>query len=122
MNKSTFAGGLFYFGSAVTFAVLVFLILFILINGVPHLTPSLCSWDYTTANVSLMPALITTLYVIGGSLLIATPIGIFTAIYLVEYADRTKFIVKLISMATDTLRSEERRVGKERRYRWGRWC
>lgn len=50
-----------------------------------------------------MPSLITTLYVIGGSLLVATPIGIFTAIYLVEYADRTKFIVKVISMATDTL-------------------
>lgn len=103
MNKSTFARGLIYFGAAVTFGVLGFIILFILINGVPHLTPSLFSWDYTTANVSLMPALITTLYVIGGSLLIATPIGIFTAIYLVEYADRTKFIVKLIGMATDTL-------------------
>src|SRR5690625_6895032 len=50
-----------------------------------------------------MPALITTLYVIGGSLLIASPIGIFTAIYLVEYADRDKLIVKVISMAIDTL-------------------
>lgn len=103
MNKSRFARGLIYFGAAITFGVLGFIILFILIKGVPHLTPSLFAWNYTTSNVSLMPALITTLYVIGGSLLIATPIGIFTAIYLVEYADRTKFIVKLMSMATDTL-------------------
>lgn len=103
MNKSKIARGFVYFGAAVTFGVLGFIILFILINGVPHITPSLFDWNYTTENVSLMPALITTLYVIGGSLLIATPVGIFTAIYLVEYADRTKFIVKVISMATDTL-------------------
>lgn len=101
--KSKIAKGLVFFGASITFGVLGFMILFILINGVPYLTPSLFEWNYTIANVSLMPALITTLYVIGGSLLIATPISVFTAIYLVEYADRSKPIVKLISMATDTL-------------------
>lgn len=103
MNKNKMARGLVYFGASVTFGVLGFIILFILIKGVPHITPSLFAWNYTTENVSLMPALITTLYVIGGSLLVATPIGVFTAIYLVEYADRSKFVVKVISMAIDTL-------------------
>lgn len=101
--KSKIVKGLVFFGASITFGVLGFMILFILINGVPYITPSLFEWNYTIANVSLMPALITTLYVIGGALFIATPISVFTAIYLVEYADRSRPIVKLISMATDTL-------------------
>ncbi|MDN6731461.1 MAG: phosphate ABC transporter permease PstA [Atopostipes suicloacalis] len=103
MNKSILTKLLVFLGTLITFGFLGFMIVFILVNGVPYLTPSLFEWNYTTANVSLMPALITTLYVIGGALLIATPIGVFTAIYLVDYADRSKPIVKLISMAIDTL-------------------
>lgn len=103
MNLSKFIKGMIYFGAAITFGILGFIILFILVKGVPHLTPSLFQWEYTTTNVSLMPALMTTLYVIGGALLIATPIGVFTSIYLVEYAERTKFSVRLITAATDML-------------------
>lgn len=102
-TKSTLARALVYLGAAITFGALLFMLLFIFINGVPHIDLELFAWEYTTENVSLMPSLITTLFVIFGSLLIAGPIGIFTAIYLVEYADRSKPIVKLISMATDTL-------------------
>lgn len=103
MNKSFLAKLFVFLGALITFGSLGFMIMFILVNGVPYLTPSLFEFQYTIANVSLMPALITTLYVIGGALLIATPISVFTAIYLVEYADRSKPIVRLISMATDTL-------------------
>lgn len=103
MNKSKIAKGLIYLGAMITFGALGFIILFVLMKGVPHIQPSLFAWKYTTENVSLMPSLITTLYVIGGSLLIAGPIGIFTAIYLVEYADRSKKLVQVIGMATDTL-------------------
>ena len=92
-----------YLGASITFGALGFMLLFVFVNGIPYITPSLFEWDYTVANVSFMPALITTLFIIGGALLIATPISVFTAIYLVEYADRSKPIVKLISMATDTL-------------------
>ncbi len=101
--KSIVAKFFVYLGAVITFGSLGFMLLFILVNGVPYITPSLFEWDYTVQNVSLMPALITTLYVIGGALLIATPISIFTAIYLVEYADRSRPIVKVISMAIDTL-------------------
>lgn len=102
-TKSTIARAFVYLGAAITFGALLFMLIFIFVNGVPHISLDLFAWEYTSENVSLMPSLITTLYVIFGSLLIAGPIGIFTAIYLVEYADRTKPIVKLISMATDTL-------------------
>ena len=44
-----------------TFAVLIFLIAYILINGVPHLTPSLFSWEYSSENASVVPALINTI-------------------------------------------------------------
>lgn len=102
-TKSLIARGLVYLGATITFGALFFMLLFVFINGVPYISLDLFAWEYTTENVSLMPALITTLFTIGGSLLVAGPIGIFTAIYLVEYADRTKPVVKLIGMATDTL-------------------
>lgn len=103
MNKSKLAKGMIYSGAIITFGILGFIVLFVLVKGIPYISLDLFSWNYTSENVSLMPSLITTLYVIGGSLLIAGPIGIFTSIYLVEYADRSKLIVKLIAMATDTL-------------------
>lgn len=102
-TKSSIGRTLVYLGALITFGSLFFMLLFIFIKGVPHISLDLFAWDYTTENVSLMPALITTLFTIFGSLLIAGPIGIFTAIYLVDYADRSKPIVKLIAMATDTL-------------------
>lgn len=100
---SKIARGLVYLSALFTFGILLYVILFILVNGIPALSPSLFEFEYTQENVSMMPAIITTLYMIGGSLLIATPIGVFTGFYLVEYADRTKPVVQLISMATDTL-------------------
>lgn len=92
-----------YLSAGITFSSLLFIILFILIQGLPHLSLDLFAWEYTTTNVSLMPALLTTFIVVGLSLLIATPIGVFTGFYLVEYADRDNKLVKAISMATDTL-------------------
>ena len=74
--------------TVLTFLVLLFLIAYILINGVPHLKPSLFSLHYTSENASLMPALINTVIMTFLSLLIAIPFGIFSAIFLVEYAGR----------------------------------
>lgn len=90
-------------GAIITFGVLGFIIFFIFVNGLPYINADLFAVNYTQENGSLFPALITTLYTIGLSLLISAPIGIFTAIYLVEYADRSKSIVKIISVAIDTL-------------------
>lgn len=92
-----------YTAALLTFSSLIFMLGFIFLNGVPSLSMSLFEWTYSTQNVSLMPALITTFVVVGLSLCLATPIGIGTGIYLVEYANREKKIVKLIGVATDTL-------------------
>ena len=48
--------------AAITLAALAFVIIYILAKGVPYLTPELFQWEYNTENVSLMPALINTLY------------------------------------------------------------
>ena len=89
--------------AVITFFVLLFLIAYILIKGVPHLKPSLFAWEYTSDNVSMMPAIINTLIMTLVSLAIAVPFGIFSAIYLVEYAKRGNKFVKVIRLTTETL-------------------
>lgn len=89
--------------TAITFAVLFFLIAYILINGVPNLNPGLFSWTYTSENASMMPSIINTLIITFFSLLIAVPLGIFSAIYLVEYAKRGNKFVEIIRLTTETL-------------------
>ena len=87
----------------ITFGILIFLIAYILINGVPHLTPSLFAWEYTSENASLMPALINTLFLVVVSLVVAVPIGIGSAVYLVEYAKRGNKLVSVIRVTAETL-------------------
>lgn len=89
--------------AVITFAVLIFLIAYVLINGVPYLKPSLFSLTYTSENASLMPALINTVIMTILSLLIAVPFGIFSAIFLVEYAGRGNKFVEVIRLTTETL-------------------
>lgn len=69
----------------------------------PYLKPSLFSFTYTSDNAPLMPALINTLIMTALSLLIAVPLGIFSAIYLVEYAKRGNKFVEIIRLTTETL-------------------
>lgn len=87
----------------VTFTVLIFLIVYILVNGIPYIKPSLFAMEYTSENASLMPALINTIIMTFLSLLIAVPLGIFAAIFLVEYAGRGNKFVEVIRLTTETL-------------------
>lgn len=87
----------------ITVAILVFLIGYILVNGIPNLKPSLFEWTYNSDNVSLMPALINTILMTAFSLAIATPLGIFAAVWLVEYAKRGSKLVKVARITTETL-------------------
>ncbi|OUP49105.1 phosphate ABC transporter permease PstA [Lachnoclostridium sp. An181] len=89
--------------ACITFAVLLFLIAYILIKGIPHIKPELFAWKYTTENASLLPALINTVIITFFSLLIAVPFGIFSAIYLVEYAKRGNKLIGVIRLTTETL-------------------
>ena len=86
-----------------TVAVLLFLIAYIVVMGVPNLKPSLFSLEYNSENASLFPALINTVLMTLLSLIVAVPIGIFSAIYLVEYARRGNRLVKVVRVTAETL-------------------
>ena len=90
-------------GAILTFLVLIFLIVYILVNGIPYIRPALFSLHYTSENASLMPALINTVIMTGLSLLIAVPLGIFASIFLVEYAKRGNRFMGVIRLTTETL-------------------
>ena len=102
-TKARVQKGLVYAAAVITFAVLLFLIAYILINGIPHLKPSLFEWTYNSDNVSMMPAIITTVEMTLLALVIAVPLGLFTAIYLNEYAKRGNKLVNVIRITTETL-------------------
>ena len=95
--------GLVYGAAVLTFAVLLFLIAYIVVMGVPNLKPSLFSLEYNRENASLFPALINTVLMTLLSLIVAVPIGIFSAIYLVEYARRGNRLVKVVRVTAETL-------------------
>lgn len=87
----------------ITMLALLFIISYILIKGIPHLTPELFRLKYTSENVSLLPALINTLSMTVLSLLFAVPVGIGAAIYLTEYARRGNRFVCLVGITAETL-------------------
>ena len=91
------------FATFITFALLLFLIFYILINGIPYIKPSLFSLHYTSDNASVIPALINTVVMTLLSLLIAVPFGIFSAIFLVEYAGKGNKFIEVIRLTTETL-------------------
>ena len=89
--------------ATLTVLVLGFLIVYILVKGVPHLTPELFDWEYDSENVSMLPAIINTLEMTILTLLVAIPFGIGSAIYLVEYASSKNRFVPIIRMTAETL-------------------
>ena len=95
--------GLVYGAAMLTFAVLLFLLGYILVTGIPHLKPSLFQWNYTSENVSMMPAILATVETTALALLLAVPLGLFTAVYLNEYAKRGNKLVNVIRITTETL-------------------
>jgi phosphate transport system permease protein len=90
-------------GTILTAAVLAFLTIYIMVKGIPHINLQLFEWNYNTTNVSLMPALINTILMTALALLIAAPIGVFSAIYLIEYAAKDNKLVKIIGITAETL-------------------
>ena len=89
--------------AAITGGAVIGILGYVLVKGVPNLTWDLFSFNYTSENVSLMPALINTLTMTVISLLIAAPVGIFSAIYLAEYSKRGNKLVKVVAVTAETL-------------------
>lgn len=89
-----------------TLLILIVIIGYILINGLPHI-----SWEFLTtspkdfgAEGGILPMIVSTIYVTFFAVLIATPIGVGSAIYLYEYAGEGKF-VKAIRFCSESLAS-----------------
>lgn len=101
--KSMIAFLLVILSAIITLGVILTIIGYILIKGIPHLSPRLFEWTYTTENVSMMPAIINTIIMTFVSLLMAVPVGIFSAVYLVEYAKRGNKFVNIIRVTAETL-------------------
>ena len=85
----------------ITAGAVVWILLHTLLQGVPHLSLKMFSWTWTRENLSIMPALINTLVIAGLALVIAVPIGVFAAIFMVEYAKSTNIFVKIVRMAAE---------------------
>ena len=91
-------------GALLTGAVVIFLIGYILYHGLPNLAlPGIFSWEYDGDNQSMMPAIINTLLMTALTLLLAVPIGVFAAIYLVEYSKKGSKPVAAIRLTAETL-------------------
>ena len=94
---------LVYFGTIVTLLILVSVVGYILIKGIPNLSPALFELEYNSENVSMLPALVNTILMTLISLLFEAPLGIFAAIYLVEYASKGNRLVKIVRLTAETL-------------------
>ena len=89
--------------AALTLAALSFIVIHILSNGIPHLTLSLFEMRWTTANVSMMPSILSTIAMVIITIILVVPLGIFTSIYLVEYAKKGSRYVTVIRQAAEML-------------------
>lgn len=89
--------------AAVTLAILAVLVAYILWKGVPNLKPELFAWEYSSENASMMPALVNTLLLTAAVLVLAVPLSVGAAVYLVEYARRGSRLVHIIRLAAETL-------------------
>ena len=100
---SALLSGLVWASAGITLTALLFTIFYIVIRGLPHLSADLFAWQYTSENVSLMPALINTLWMTALALAVSVPTGVGAAIYLTEYARRGSRLVTAVRLTTETL-------------------
>lgn len=89
--------------AVITVGVLGFLVIYVLVRGIPYLTPQLFAFTYTSDNVSMMPSIINTLLMTALTLLVAVPLGVFAAIYLVEYAQNGSRLIAVVRVMAETL-------------------
>lgn len=84
-------------------ATLLFIVIFVMVEGLPHLSVDFLFGKSGNGHITLAPAFVSTVMLIALALLIALPLGIGAAIYLNEYAKRGSFFVKTVRIFVDTL-------------------
>ena len=103
--KDNILKAVIFFCTFFTVAVLIIIIGYILINGLPHISLKFLTTTYSNYDSSqhgILTMIINTLYMIVLTLLFSVPIGILSAVYLTQYAKQGK-LVKIIRFATETL-------------------
>lgn len=90
--------------TALTVALVLFLMGYVLINGIPNITWKLLSTkpSYLTERIGILPDILNTVYIVLATLVIVLPLGVGAAIYLTEYA-KNKKLVAVIEYAAETL-------------------
>ena len=94
---------LVWLAAALTAGVILLMVGYILVTGIPNLTLDLFAWKFTTDNQSMMPALVNTVVMTLLTLVMAVPVGVCAAIYMVEYAKRGNKLVKVVRLTAETL-------------------
>lgn len=94
---------LVWLAAAITAGVILLMVGYILVTGIPNLTLDLFAWTFTTDNQSMMPALVNTVVMTLLTLVLAVPVGVCAAIYMVEYAKRGNKLVKVVRLTAETL-------------------
>ena len=93
-----------HLAAGLTAALVLFLIVYVLIKGVPNISWELLSTkpSYLSGRIGILPDILNTLYVVVATLLIVLPLGVGAAIYLTEYASNRR-LAGMIEYAAETL-------------------
>ena len=96
--------GLMFFSVFVTCALVIAIIGYVLIKGIPNITWKLLSTkpSYLSNSIGILPDILNTIYIIIACLVVVLPLGVGAAIYLTEYAENKK-LVAVIEYAAETL-------------------
>lgn len=95
---------LMWFSVAVTCTLVIFMIAYVFIKGIPNISWELLSTkpSYLSGKIGILPDILNTVYIVIATLLIVLPLGVGAAIYLTEYA-KNKKLVSIIEYAAETL-------------------
>ena len=93
-----------YISTGLTAALVIFLVAYVFIKGIPHISWELLSTkpSYISGNIGILPDILNTLYIVLATLILVIPLGVGAAIYLTEYA-KNKKLVGMIEYAAETL-------------------
>ena len=96
--------GLMYLAAALTAGLVLFLIVYVMMKGIPNLSWELISTkpSYLRGIIGILPDILNTLYVVLATLVVVLPLGVGAAIYLTEYAANQR-VVSMIEYAAETL-------------------
>lgn len=95
---------LMHIGVGITCFTAVFLIIYVMVKGIPNISWELLSTkpSYLSGRIGILPDILNTIYILIATLLIVLPLGVGAAVYLTEYA-KNKRLVSIIEYAAETL-------------------